>query len=107
MSVKTGVIPFIPKQDLHPSDICLYRSEALSDITDTAELYSVITNVYKPRNNFEFPETQLSFKTVCFEEFPWACYPRWEDDTYCLPCVLFDHKVVGNSSLKHLYRRPY
>ena len=29
-SVKTEVIPFIPKQDFHPSDICLYRNKAVS-----------------------------------------------------------------------------
>ena len=49
-SVKTEVIPFIPKQDLHPSDICLYRNKAMSDKSD-AELYSLITNVYKPPKN--------------------------------------------------------
>ena len=47
MSVKKKVIPFIPKQIFHPSDIYLHRNKALSDIIDT-ELYSVITNVYKP-----------------------------------------------------------
>ena len=55
-SVKTAVIPFIPKKDLHPSDICLYRNKAMSDISD-AELYSLITNVYKPPKNFDFRET--------------------------------------------------
>ena len=30
-----------------------------------------------------------------------------EDSAYCLPCVLFGHKVVGNSSLENLYRKPY
>ena len=63
-SVKTEVIPFIPKQDLHPSDICLYRNKAMSDISD-AELYSLITNVYKPPKNFDFPETEQSFRFVC------------------------------------------
>ena len=48
--VKTEVISFIPKQDLHPSDICLYRNKAMSDKSD-AELYSLITNVYKPPKN--------------------------------------------------------
>ena len=67
---KTEVIPFIPKQDLRPSDICLYLNEALSDISDN-ELYSLITNVYKPPKHFDFPETERSFR---FEEFPWVCY---------------------------------
>ena len=49
-SVEAEVIPFITKQDLHPSDICLYRNKAMSDKSD-AELYSLITNVYKPPKN--------------------------------------------------------
>ena len=73
MSVKTGVIPFIPKQDLHPSDICLYRNKAMSDISD-AEFYSLITNVYKTPKHFEFPETERSFRFVWFEKFTWVCY---------------------------------
>ena len=72
-SVKTEVIPFIPKQDLHPSDTCVYHSEALSDISDT-ELNSLTTNVYKPPKNFDFPETEQSFKFVWFEEVPLVCY---------------------------------
>ena len=46
-SVNTGVIPFIPKQDLHPSDTCLYHNKTMPDISDP-ELYSPITNMYKP-----------------------------------------------------------
>ena len=71
MSVKTEVIPFIPKQDLHPRDVYLYRNKALSD----TELYFLITNVYKPKN-FGFPETERSFSFTWFEEFPWFCYSR-------------------------------
>ena len=104
-SVKTKVIPFIPKQDLHPCDICLYRNKAMSEISD-AELYYLITNVYKPPKNFDFPETERSFRFVWFEEFTWVCYSRWEDGAYCLLCVLFGHKVAGSSSLENLYRKP-
>ena len=34
-SVKTEIVPFIPKQDPNQSDICLYRNKVLSDISDT------------------------------------------------------------------------
>ena len=78
----------------------------MSDISD-AELYSLITNVYKPPKNFDFPETEQSFRFVWFEEFTWVCYSRWENGAYCLPYVLFGHKVVGSSSLVNLYRKPY
>ena len=105
-SIKTEVIPFIPKQDLHASYICLCRHKAMSDIGDV-ELYSLITNVYKPPKNFDFSKTERSFMFVWFEEFPWVCYSWWEDGAYCLPCILFGHKVVGSSSLEILYRKLY
>ena len=29
------------------------------------------------------------FRFVQFEEFPWViCYSHWEDEAYCLPCVV-------------------
>ena len=87
------IILFIRKQDLYSSDICLYCNEAMSDISD-AEFYCLITKVYKPPKNFDFPETERSFLFVWFEEFPWVYYSRWEDGAYCLPCILFGHEVV-------------
>ena len=77
----------------------------MSDMSD-AEFYSLITNVYKPPKNFDFPETEWSFRFVWFEEFTWVCYSRWEDGAYCLLCVLFGHKVAESSSLENLYRKP-
>ena len=77
----------------------------MSDIKDAG--YSLITNVYKSPKNFDFPETELSFRFVWFEEFQWVCCFWWEDGAYCLPFVLFGHKVVGSSSLENLYRKPY
>ena len=71
----------------------------MSDTTDP-ELYSLITNVYKPPKNFDFSETEQSFRFVWFEELPWVCCSQWEDRTYCLPCVLFGHKNVGKSLQK-------
>ena len=62
-NIKTEIIPFIPKQDLNPSDACLYCNKALSDISDP-ELYSLITNMYKSQNHFDFPETGQSFRFV-------------------------------------------
>ena len=72
-----------------------------------AELYSLITNVYKPPKNFGFPDTERSFRFFWFEEFTCVCYPRWENGAYCLPCLLIGHKVVGISILENLYRKPY
>ena len=77
----------------------------MSDIKDAG--YSLITNVYKSPKNFDFPETELSFRFVWFEEFQWVCCFWWEDGAYCLPFILFGHKVVGSSSLENLYRKPY
>ena len=62
-SDRIKVIPFIPKQDLHPSDTCLDHNKALSDISDT-ELYSLIIKVYKPPKIFDFPETEHFFRFV-------------------------------------------
>ena len=65
---------------------------------NNSELYSLITNVCKPSKIFDFPETEQPF--AWFEKFPWVCYFWWDDRTYYLPCVLFDHKNVGKSLQK-------
>ena len=71
----------------------------MSDTTDP-ELCSLIIKVYKPTKNFGFPETKQPFRFVWYEEFPWVCYSRWENRTYCLPCVLFGHRNVVESLQK-------
>ena len=63
--------------------------------------------MYKPPKNFDFPETDRFFRFVWFEEFPWVCYSRWEGGGYCLPCILFGHKVVGSSGLENIYKKLY
>ena len=68
----------------------------MSDTTDP-EMCSLITDVCKPPKNFDFPETEQPFRFVWFEEFPWVCYSRWENRSFCLPCVLFGHKNVVES----------
>ena len=70
----------------------------MSDTNDP-KLCSLITNVCKLPKNFDFPKTEQPFKFVCFEQFPWVCYSRWENKTYCLPCVLFGRKN-GEKSLQ-------
>ena len=57
----------------HLSDRCLCRNKAMSDISD-AELYSLITDVYKPPKNLHFPETEWSFRIARLEELPWLYY---------------------------------
>ena len=37
----------------------------MSEISDP-ELYSLTSNVYKPPKHFDFPETEQSFKIICF-----------------------------------------
>lgn len=37
----------------------------MSEISDP-ELYSLRNNVYKPLKHFDFPETEQSFKIICF-----------------------------------------
>ena len=64
------------------------------------ELCSFITNVCKIQKIFDFPKTDQPFRFVWFEEFPFVCYSRLEDRTYCLSFVLFDHKNVGKSLQK-------
>ena len=68
----------------------------MSDTTDP-EMCSLITDVCKPPKNFDFPETEQPFRFVWFEEFPWVCFSRWENRSFCLPCVLFGHKNVAES----------
>ena len=53
----------------------------MSDTIDP-ELCSLITNVCKPPQNFDFPEAEQPLRFVWFEEFPWVCYSWWEDRTY-------------------------
>ena len=58
-------------------------------------LWFLITNVCKPPKHFDFPEIAQPFRFVWFEEFPLVCYSRWEDKSYCMPCVLFGYENVG------------
>ena len=53
--------------------------------TTYPELYFIITNVCKPPQNFDFPETEQPFTFVLLEEFQWVSYCSWEDGTYYLP----------------------
>ena len=66
--------------------------------TTYPELYFIITNVCKPPQNFDFPETEQPFTFVLLEEFQWVSYCSWEDGTYYLPQVLFGPKNVENFS---------
>ena len=43
---------------------------------------------------------KLSSSLDLFGLKSWVCYSRWEDRAYCLPCVLFGHKIVGKSLQK-------
>ena len=45
----------------------------MSGTTDL-ELCSLITNMCKPPQTFDFPEAEESFKFALFEEFPWVCF---------------------------------
>ena len=60
----------------------------------------LITNVCKPPKHFDFPEITQPFRFVWFEEFPLVCYSRWEDKSYCMPCILFGYENVGKSLQK-------
>ena len=71
----------------------------MSNKTDP-ELCFLITNVCKPPQNLDFPETGQPFIFVWFEEFQCVCYSCWEDRTYRLPCVLLGYKNVGKSLQK-------
>ena len=44
----------------------------MSDTTDP-ELCFLITNVCKPPEHCDTPETEQPFRFVRFEEFPWVC----------------------------------
>ena len=70
--------------------------------TTYPELCSLMTNMCKPPKNFEYPEIVQPFSFAWFEECPWVYYNRWEDKTYCLPCVLFGYKNGGTSSQRAL-----
>ena len=62
----------------------------MPDLSDS-EIYSLLTIVYKPSKNLDFPETKHSLKFVWFkDEFPCFRYSWWEDVAYCLSYVSFD-----------------
>ena len=69
-----------------------------SDLSDL-RLYFLVNNVYELSINFEFSESERSFRFVWFEEFPWVCSSLLEDDAYCSPCVLFGCNNAGNPGL--------
>ena len=45
--------------------------------TTNSELCSLITNVCKPPEIFDFQEIEQPFMLVWFQEFPWVCYLLW------------------------------
>ena len=55
-------------------------------------------------NNFHLPESLQSFRVLLFErEFPWVFYYQWENEAYCLPCLLFGPKNTVSFSPENLY----
>lgn len=68
--------------------------------------YYLIKNVYKPHETFDFPETDQNFKFVSFQEFPWLCYLRWEDEAYYMYRALLGRKSTSNLRMVTFYSQP-
>ena len=58
---------------------------------------------FKPTQNFDFQKTDMHFRFILFEKFPYEyiILTLWEDETYCLSFVLFGHK---NGSSKFFWK---
>ena len=98
-----------------PNDIGLFFNKAMTDV----EKYELITNVWKPDSNFDFPfhvdsKRHWRFQSTYINEkspnfIPWLCYSAYLDSAFCLPCVLFGHAFSSHhgSQLKKLFTEPF
>ena len=78
-----------------------------NELYDLKVFLKCITNNCKPPQNFDFRETELSFRFIWFKKFPWVCYScSREDGTYCLSSILFSHKN-GISSVDYFSKISY
>ena len=67
------------------------------------EVYFEVYNQYcQPPQNFDFQKTDLSFRFIWYETFPYGfvILTWWEDVTYCLSFVLFGHKNGSSEFLR-------
>ena len=71
------------------------------------EVYFEVYNQYcQPPQNFDFQKTDLSFRFIWYETFPYGfvILTWWEDVTYCLSFVLFGHE---NRSSEFLQKKSH
>ena len=71
--------------------------------------YDIILKHKNPAENFIFPaeKNKSSFVRNWLTEFPLVAYSEKLNGCFCVPCVLFYHKVSnGNAMRKNLYSEP-
>ena len=99
------------KEQVDQYDICLYVCEKHSDITK----YDVINNLWKPDIDYKFPvyideknlKDKRKFGFKWFALFPWLCFSKFFEGTFCLYCVLFSTTYgINTSKLEHLCQLP-
>ena len=75
-----------------------------------SQLLFLNANVEKPEESYIFPKDlyKRSFRLSWLKQFPWLCYSKKLDGTFCLICLLFGTKFPTKSgNLKKLLTEPY
>ena len=89
---------------LHPFDICTYRAR----LDNKEDIHFLIKNVFVPDASYVFPNNNgRSFLRKWLSEHSWLRYSDHLNGGFCLPCVLFGHKVKSKSNrAKKLVSEP-
>ena len=102
--------PTCRKEDCSPFDFgVLFRD--LKDLSNQKK-YDVITNVWKPADDFLFPQSKEGsrkrrFNPVWLNSYSWLVYSKYLDGAFCLPCALFAKECGRNSNkLDKLVKSP-
>ncbi|XP_057307639.1 52 kDa repressor of the inhibitor of the protein kinase-like [Hydractinia symbiolongicarpus] len=91
----------------HQYDVASFLSK-VSGLNDKG-VHNLITNVFVPDKSFIFPKKSgRSFRHEWLKTFLWLKYSPTLDGAFCLPCILFGHKVANKTSkLQKLLSQPF
>ncbi|XP_057296257.1 52 kDa repressor of the inhibitor of the protein kinase-like [Hydractinia symbiolongicarpus] len=91
----------------HQYDVASFLSK-VSGLDDKG-VHNLITNVFVPDKSFIFPKKSgRSFRHEWLKTFSWLKYSPTLDGAFCLPCILFSHKVANKTSkLQKLLSQPF
>lgn len=85
-------------------DIGLYVERSTTD----EEKFNILTNVWSPNQNYQFPPTvqagrQRRFQHEYLDQFkPWLCWSDYKKGAFCSVCVLFAGEYAGKGSHEKL-----